>query len=262
MKKYLLIPLVLLVLLLSACSSDKGGVAKESIEEQGAGIIEATSMPKQPEALGSDRDAHGCIVSAGYTWCEAKNKCLRLFEEGCTAGPLAKSPELNGSITSSKLGIKVSYYSDSERRTGAKEEGNRLYFFINGPEDWRDYKSGQYLEVFDKESALSFQEAIEKRFLQGISRGQCFVNITKDTPEYQLALIDYPDTPCADGNPAWTCNTCPDGYSRTNGIAYFLYFKENPEKFFYVSIGQYSLLMGNQEYQADQEWFNNIEFLK
>ncbi len=35
---------------------------------------------------GSDRDSHGCIGSAGYTWCEAKQKCLRIWEEPCTEG--------------------------------------------------------------------------------------------------------------------------------------------------------------------------------
>ncbi len=33
--------------------------------------------------VGGDRDAHGCIGSAGYTWCEAKQKCLRIWEEKC-----------------------------------------------------------------------------------------------------------------------------------------------------------------------------------
>jgi hypothetical protein len=33
---------------------------------------------------GSDRDEHGCIPSAGYAWCEAKQKCLRAWEENCT----------------------------------------------------------------------------------------------------------------------------------------------------------------------------------
>jgi len=32
---------------------------------------------------GSDRDAHGCIPSAGYTWCEAQSTCLRPFEITC-----------------------------------------------------------------------------------------------------------------------------------------------------------------------------------
>lgn len=33
--------------------------------------------------VGNDRDEHGCIGSAGYTWCQAKNKCLRTWEEKC-----------------------------------------------------------------------------------------------------------------------------------------------------------------------------------
>jgi len=33
--------------------------------------------------VGGDKDEHGCIPSAGYTWCEAKQKCLREWEEPC-----------------------------------------------------------------------------------------------------------------------------------------------------------------------------------
>ncbi len=36
--------------------------------------------------LGSDKDSYGCIPSAGYSWCEAKQKCLRSWEEACVAG--------------------------------------------------------------------------------------------------------------------------------------------------------------------------------
>ncbi|MDD5040453.1 MAG: hypothetical protein PHY34_04880 [Patescibacteria group bacterium] len=36
------------------------------------------------QLLGGDRDEHGCIGSAGYSWCEAKQKCLRTWEEPCT----------------------------------------------------------------------------------------------------------------------------------------------------------------------------------
>lgn len=38
-----------------------------------------------PLIVGGDRDAHGCIGSAGYTWCAAKEKCLRSWEEECFA---------------------------------------------------------------------------------------------------------------------------------------------------------------------------------
>ncbi len=32
---------------------------------------------------GGDKDEHGCIPSAGYKWCEAKQKCIRPWEESC-----------------------------------------------------------------------------------------------------------------------------------------------------------------------------------
>jgi hypothetical protein len=44
--------------------------------------VEDNSRKEQP-LLGGDRDEHGCIGSAGYSWCEAKNKCLRQWEEKC-----------------------------------------------------------------------------------------------------------------------------------------------------------------------------------
>lgn len=33
--------------------------------------------------VGNNKDEHGCIGSAGYSWCEAKQKCLRPWEEAC-----------------------------------------------------------------------------------------------------------------------------------------------------------------------------------
>jgi|GEM_PF-4563688 len=36
--------------------------------------------------VGNDSDEHGCKGSAGYSWCEAKQKCLRVWEEPCEAG--------------------------------------------------------------------------------------------------------------------------------------------------------------------------------
>lgn len=51
----------------------------------------ATVLTPTPETtplaspLGGDRDEHGCIGSAGYSWCEAKKKCIRIFEEDCNS---------------------------------------------------------------------------------------------------------------------------------------------------------------------------------
>lgn len=41
--------------------------------------------------VGGDKDAHGCIASAGYTWCEVQGRCVRLWEDGVKLEPVEKS---------------------------------------------------------------------------------------------------------------------------------------------------------------------------
>ncbi len=41
------------------------------------------NVPTTTPIVGGDKDAHGCIGSAGYSWCAVKNKCLRVWEEKC-----------------------------------------------------------------------------------------------------------------------------------------------------------------------------------
>ena len=48
----------------------------------------------QQQIVGGDKDEHGCIGSAGYSWCEAKQKCLRTWEENCTAEGCGTCPQL------------------------------------------------------------------------------------------------------------------------------------------------------------------------
>ena len=47
-------------------------------------ILAACSTPPAPQPdrpsmpiVGGDRDAHGCIGSAGYLWCEKQRQCVR-----------------------------------------------------------------------------------------------------------------------------------------------------------------------------------------
>lgn len=37
--------------------------------------------------IGGEKDEHGCLLMAGYTWCESKQKCLRTWEEECPQAP-------------------------------------------------------------------------------------------------------------------------------------------------------------------------------
>ena len=37
----------------------------------------------EEDFIGGQKDEHGCLITAGYTWCESKQKCLRAWEESC-----------------------------------------------------------------------------------------------------------------------------------------------------------------------------------
>ena len=39
-----------------------------------------------PRIVGNDRDAHGCIPSAGYQWCEKTQQCERPWELAARVG--------------------------------------------------------------------------------------------------------------------------------------------------------------------------------
>jgi hypothetical protein len=43
------------------------------------------NLPQETPMIGGQKDSGGCLIGAGYSWCEAKQKCLRPWEEKCTA---------------------------------------------------------------------------------------------------------------------------------------------------------------------------------
>jgi len=49
-----------------------------------SGAVSRT-VPIHEQLIGGQKDAGGCLVGAGYSWCEAKQKCLRTWEEPCSA---------------------------------------------------------------------------------------------------------------------------------------------------------------------------------
>ena len=46
-------------------------------------LVTAESAPfkiAQEQVIGGEKDAGGCFIAAGYSWCEAKKACLRPWE--------------------------------------------------------------------------------------------------------------------------------------------------------------------------------------
>ena len=83
-----------------------------------------------PPIAGGDRDAHGCIGSAGYSWCEAKNKCLRAFEEFCpdaVAGLVDKINTASGIELLFKGETSFSWILPSGNANNAKTISGNIY---------------------------------------------------------------------------------------------------------------------------------------
>lgn len=57
------------------------GALLASCGNSGAKKAEESSDKKETVA-GGDKDEHGCIASAGYTWSEVQKDCIRLWEKG------------------------------------------------------------------------------------------------------------------------------------------------------------------------------------
>lgn len=46
-----------------------------------------STSPVAAPLAGADRDVHGCIASAGYTWSHVRKQCIRMFEAGLAFEP-------------------------------------------------------------------------------------------------------------------------------------------------------------------------------
>lgn len=44
-------------------------------------FVTALAFAQKAPVVGGDRDVHGCIASAGYTYSQIRNKCVRVFEQ-------------------------------------------------------------------------------------------------------------------------------------------------------------------------------------
>jgi hypothetical protein len=62
------------------------------IAAPGRQVVTRADETEREMIIGGDKDEHGCYLMAGYTWCEARQECLRAWEEPC---PLAQGTEIN-----------------------------------------------------------------------------------------------------------------------------------------------------------------------
>lgn len=174
-----------------------------------------------------------------------------------TKKQLSPNPDGN-TFTSDTLGIAF-YYGKTmgyDKNTTIKllDGKTKVYLYESSMQP----TTGQSIERFDKSPTDTLAQAITKKFLTGIPTTDCFVKIDpkKPSPTITLATISYPIPENAD-QPNFTYGgKCPEGYSESNGVAYFLEDSAYPDRFYYVSIGQYGIPAYNSK--PDSMWQDTI----
>jgi len=78
MRKILLFSLM--VFAISCARKEKEASVKQLIKTDTAAV----------KKVGADKDSHDCKTSAGYTWSELKQECVRIFEAGTKLDPSQK----------------------------------------------------------------------------------------------------------------------------------------------------------------------------
>ena len=104
-------PVLVLVVVLAVLAV--GGVAYYAGTQKDVARLPDTNVVPTGNLIGGDKDAHGCLGSAGYSWCAVKNKCLRVWEEKCEATP-ATTQNADATVnwkvyTNAQFGIEFKY---------------------------------------------------------------------------------------------------------------------------------------------------------
>lgn len=102
--------------------------------------------------VGGDKDEHGCIGSAGYVWCAVKNKCLRSWEEPCSAVQANDTDAIIQALVkkhnwnSNEIEVTISKNDGTYASGGVKDKGSEVgggYFFaVKDKGEWKIVADG------------------------------------------------------------------------------------------------------------------------
>ena len=162
--------------------------------------------------------------------------------------------------TSAALGISFSYLPEQNGQTvKVLEQGDKIYVYPANMEP----TAGQWVQVFQKPAGESLLAAITRVIMPGYPSQDCQVRQTTDrhragsqASNYEYAGIVVRRAPGEDDAavlPRW--RTCPQPYTVVGGIGYFQSDALHPSKFLFLSIGQYTILAGD-----NQAWQETISF--
>lgn len=148
--------------------------------------------------------------------------------------------------TSNELGISFQFVEYAMISPDIKEIGNRIVFGENYG----------WIDVFEKNPAVSFEDAIKKTFLNGRDAKDCWVEMDESPSEaggvnqYLSAKISFPVPENNQGDPWWVYGENCSKYADSTGVQYFLYNPLVPDKFIFVENGQGVIAFAPKQYKS------------
>lgn len=163
--------------------------------------------------------------------------------------------EYIGVYISPSLGITFEYVYDPEESDSVVIKENENVITVN---------DSTKITVFEKDPNLSLKQAIEQNILKGYDPSKCWVvTNTINNPNlnnFETAQIEFPEV--KDLNSPWWENAkdCPEGLTTINGVSYYIYDPEVPEKFAFVDKGQAVSAYAPSEYE-NKDFSYTIKFM-
>ena len=171
-------------------------------------------------------------------------------------------------FTSTTLGIKFIEPFDTPETT--KVIGNRIYVDRKENADPTDVFSGQFVEVLSKQKNLSLTETLTQTILKDYSPNDCQVTVLPNPSfksreiykNFEYATVDVVGDYSDPSELEILREKCPAIYTQSNGLAYFMYDPEVPDKYAFVAVGQYLLQSQVVAEGKTYPWNETIEFIK
>ena len=109
-----------------------------STSQQTDNAAEEPATTEETPMVGGDRDEHGCIGSAGYTWSALRGECIQVFEVGTRLNPVEEKEEV--AVISAFVVTKDGDNSQVELFITNEDQNPILKQETNGT-----YKGGKYI---------------------------------------------------------------------------------------------------------------------
>ncbi len=121
--------------------------------DKSAKTTENNSKSEKP-AVGSDKDDHECVASAGQTWSELKQDCIQVFNEGFRLNPV--DPQKDAAVISAFVLL-----SDDQNKLELflPDQAGRPAVILNKA-DQGTYQNDQY--TYDPDKSVLYVQGIEK----------------------------------------------------------------------------------------------------